>query len=359
MAELRKFDNSGSLNLPWETAQDERLSFLARGVLAYVLSLPAGWDFSIERIARSCKATVKGSGREAVTSAMRELEDAGYRRVVVERDESGRTWRVPEFAYRPVPEWAEAAAAARARRSTASRTPGSRSTATPRTDQPGEIPAQTERRDAVVRDASAIRGTTPEGDTHNARESEPDSSAPTDDRVCGEPDYETEGAHAVVGWDVTPEQVAVGDQIIAATTHPEVVHLVGAEDRARLAARCGALLARGWSRQRVERILNRRTNAATVAPVAVIERALNDAIKESLTPRPSAPGRPARPSRAVIDKARAIADRLFPDERDFATITAWINRASGADVAKWIADHEAEAEATPVHIPRGSAPVDA
>lgn len=356
MSGLRKFDNSGSLTLPWATAQDENLSFLARGVLAYVLSLPDGWAFSIDRIAKSCKATVKGSGREAVTSAMRELEDAGYRRVVVERDEAGRTWRVPEFAYRPVPEWAEAAAEARARRSTGTRTPGTRTTATPRTDPPGETPGQTESGDPGLRQPGAIRGVTTEGDTHNAREVTSPASAPPAEGVCGEPDYKTEGARAVIGWNVEPEHIAAGDAILTTTTHPEVAHLIGAADRDRLAARAGALLARGWSRQRVERVLNRRTNAQTVAPVAVIERALNEAIKESLTPRAEAERRPARPTRARIDKASALADRLYPDEKEFAALTRWFNRASAADVDKWIAEHQAEAEAAPLHIPMTNAP---
>lgn len=359
MSGLRKFDNSGSLNLPWETAQDENLSFLARGVLAYVLSLPPGWDFSIERIAKSCKAKVKGSGREAVTSAMRELEDAGYRRVVVERDESGRTWRVPEFAYRPVPEWAAEARAARERRTPGNRAPASRGTATPRTDPPEETPAHTERRDAGARDTGAIRGTTPEVDTHNAREVTSPDSAPPDEGVCDEPDFKTEGARAEVGWEVGPMHVAVGDQIITATTHPEVVHLIGDADRDRLAARAGALLARGWSRQQVERVLNRRTNAQTVAPVAVIERALNDAIRESLTPRHAPEARPAKPTRAKVQRALAVADRLYTDEqeREFGAVTAWIQRASGPDLDRWLAHHEPEAEAAPLHIPRTNAPV--
>lgn len=361
MAQLRKFNNSGALVLPWETAQDEHLSFLARGVLAYVLSMPAGWDFSIERIAKSCKATVKGSGREAVTAAMRELEDRGYRRVVVERDDAGRTRRVPEFAYRPVAEWAEAAVAARAARTTntASRSPASQATASRSLVRPGETPGGAKLRDASARDAVAIRETYSENNTHNAREDVVESSAPLADGVCEpSPSLKDEGARAGIGWDVTPEQVTVGEQILKATVHPEVAHLIAGEDRERLAAKCGALLARGWSRQLVERTLNRRTNAATVAPVVVVERALNEAIKESLTPSPHRVGveRAGRPTRAKLDHALAVADRLHPDEAEFAKITAWLKRASAADVDKWLADRKAEAEAAPLHIPMTNAP---
>lgn len=367
MAELRKHYNGGSVAIPWTTAQDERLSFVARGVLSYVLSLPDGWECSIERIARSCKATVKGSGREAVTSAMRELEDAGYRRVVTERDERGRVRRWSEFAFLPVPEWAEAAAAERYKRShktggrcapaSGDQAPDDRTPGTRNMEPPAETPGHTEPREPGPREARAVRDSTTEGNTHNAREVTPPDSAPPADGVCEEPDYKTEGARAEIGWDVEPEHVAAGDAILKATTHPEVAHLIGAADRDRLAARAGALLARGWSRQRVERVLNRRTNAQTVAPVVVIERALNEAIKESLTPRAEAERRPARPSRAKIDKASALADRLYPDEKEFAALTRWFTRASAADVDKWIAEHEAEAEAAPLHIPLGNAPV--
>src|SRR5688500_19228259 len=100
MAELRPhYNNSGSVNIPWETAQDEHLSSLARGVLLDALSRPPGWDFSIERMARSCKATVKGAGRDAVAAACRELEDAGYRRVGHENGEGGRIKRWAQFAF--------------------------------------------------------------------------------------------------------------------------------------------------------------------------------------------------------------------------------------------------------------------
>jgi hypothetical protein len=369
MAELRKYNNAGAVAIPWTTAQDERLSFTARGVLSYVLSLPDGWEYSIERIAASCKATVKGSGREAVTSAMRELEDTGYRRVVTERDERGRVRRWAEFAFAPVPEWAEVAAAERYKRShktggkcapisearaSDDRTPGTRTMV-----RPGETPGDTTPREPAPRQASGIRGSSPErGHTPDA------PSAPPADGVCEEsPNYTQDGAHAVIGWDVTPEQVAEGDAILTRTVHPEVVHLIDADDRARLAGKAGALLARGWPRSLVERTLNRRTNARTVAPTVVVERALNAAIKESLTPSPHRlgveQGAPKLPKRATLERALAVADRLYPDEREFAKVTKWLKTASAHDVDQWLAEHEPEAAAAPLHIPMTNAPAQA
>lgn len=378
MAALRKFHNGGSVSIPWKTAQDERLSFTARGVLAYVLSLPDGWQCSIERIAAHCKAKVKGSGREAVTSAMRELEDAGYRRVVNERDAGGRVRRWAEFAFSPVPEWAEVAAAERYKRSHKTggkcapaaddrtpedRTPEDRTPETRSMVRPGETPDGTGPQVPAPRQARAVRESTTEGDTHNAREHVADSSAPPVDGVCEEsPSLKDEGARAEIGWEVTPEQVRIGDAILTATVHPECVHLIGAAARERLAAKAGALLARGWSRQLVERTLGRRTNARTVAPTVIVERALNEAIQQSLTPSPHRLGveqAAARPKRAVLERALAVADRLYSDEGEFAKITKWLNGASAHDVGKWLAEREAEAEAAPLHIPMTNAPAQA
>lgn len=53
--------------------RDDRLSFRATGVLAYLLSLPDGTDISGRRL---CLA--KKEGRDAVMSALKELDEAGY-----------------------------------------------------------------------------------------------------------------------------------------------------------------------------------------------------------------------------------------------------------------------------------------
>lgn len=66
----------GYVVLPNAAATDRRLSFRARGLLAYMLSRPPSWRFNADRLA----AETEGEGREAVRTAMRELGRAGYYR---------------------------------------------------------------------------------------------------------------------------------------------------------------------------------------------------------------------------------------------------------------------------------------
>ena len=65
--------------------RDSTLSWKARGLLAYLLSQPDGWRTSSERLAR-----VGPDGRDAVRSAMRELEDRGYVARLRRQDDAGR-----------------------------------------------------------------------------------------------------------------------------------------------------------------------------------------------------------------------------------------------------------------------------
>jgi hypothetical protein len=361
MATLRK-RLQGNVSIPWSTAQDGRMSYTATGILTEVLSRPDGWEVSAERMSRSRTGGTKGSGREAILTAFRELERLGYRRLVTENGEDGKIRRWAEFSDTPVEAWAEAAIGDQARRSRkkpqVKPCDGNPSDGSPDPGRAGETAGGTETREPAPRDTGTSRGFTPE-ETHTRP-----ASAPPADGVCEEsPNYIEDGARAEIGWDVTPEHVAEGDAILTRTVHPEVAHLIGAEDRGRLAARAGALLARGWSRALVERTLNRRTNARTVAPTVVLERALNEAIKQSLTPAPHRlgveQGAPKRPKRAVLEEALALADRLFPDEGEFAKVTRWLKSAGAAEVDQWLADHKAEAEAAPLHIPMTNAPAQA
>lgn len=53
--------------------RDERLSFKARGVLAYLLSMPDNWKVSDRHL-----ATIGPDGRHLVQAALKELEECGY-----------------------------------------------------------------------------------------------------------------------------------------------------------------------------------------------------------------------------------------------------------------------------------------
>jgi hypothetical protein len=61
--------------IPNDWLRDGRLSFKARGVLALIMSHRQGWSLSIASIANSAQ-----EGKDAIRSAVKELEDHGYLR---------------------------------------------------------------------------------------------------------------------------------------------------------------------------------------------------------------------------------------------------------------------------------------
>lgn len=68
-----------------QALQDDRVSFRARGILASMLSRPPGWSTSAERL-----SAASTEGRDAVRSALKELEKFGYLVRVKAQDEKGQ-----------------------------------------------------------------------------------------------------------------------------------------------------------------------------------------------------------------------------------------------------------------------------
>lgn len=76
--------------VPQEVFRDARLDFRSRGILATIVSLPSGWDFSIEGLSKLVCDSDRGEGRDAVKNAVQFLEKLGYLSRVRVQDEKGR-----------------------------------------------------------------------------------------------------------------------------------------------------------------------------------------------------------------------------------------------------------------------------
>jgi len=66
--------------IPNDTARDERLSLAARGELAYLLSLPDGWNTTADAEAKRARTLrdKRGEGRDAMRRIYTELKEHGY-----------------------------------------------------------------------------------------------------------------------------------------------------------------------------------------------------------------------------------------------------------------------------------------
>ena len=78
--------------------RDDRLSLKAVGLMSWMLSLPDNWDYSIAGIT-ACR---KKEGKDAIRSALKELEDAGYLIRDTKRDANGRFSREFTLIEEPV-----------------------------------------------------------------------------------------------------------------------------------------------------------------------------------------------------------------------------------------------------------------
>lgn len=90
---VRHKHESDFVIVPNSTARDERLSYLARGILVEILSRPDGWETTADQLmqrARQYRGEKRGEGRRAIRAAFVELEAAGYMHRVRTRDKRGR-----------------------------------------------------------------------------------------------------------------------------------------------------------------------------------------------------------------------------------------------------------------------------
>jgi len=68
-----------------QVLRDQTLSFKARGILAYLLSMPDNWKVSASAIARASDR----DGRESILTGLKELETAGYLKRWRHQDDAG------------------------------------------------------------------------------------------------------------------------------------------------------------------------------------------------------------------------------------------------------------------------------
>jgi hypothetical protein len=94
------------VQIPNETARDERLSWKATGLLCYLLSLPDNWNINLQHL-----ASVKRDGRDATRAGLSELEEAGYLKKEVLRNAlsqiEGTLWIVSDFPFSENPKTAQ------------------------------------------------------------------------------------------------------------------------------------------------------------------------------------------------------------------------------------------------------------
>ncbi|HPZ75232.1 MAG TPA: helix-turn-helix domain-containing protein [Candidatus Pacearchaeota archaeon] len=68
--------------IPLKLLNSKEISLKAKGIFAYIQSKPKDWQFSVDRISSQMK-----EGQEAIRSALKELEEAGYLKRVPKRNE--------------------------------------------------------------------------------------------------------------------------------------------------------------------------------------------------------------------------------------------------------------------------------
>lgn len=95
---IRHLSSDNYLKLPRATCQDVRLGWRSLGMLVYMLSLPADWEFYLSDL--SNRRGGHGNGRAAARAALDELRDLGYlkiERVRVDGRITGCDWHISDL----------------------------------------------------------------------------------------------------------------------------------------------------------------------------------------------------------------------------------------------------------------------
>lgn len=174
---IRKVRQRPYLNVPSATIRDGRVSFRARGILAYLLDKPDGW-----RVRALSIATDGTEGRDAIQTALRELAAAGYIRTTRAQSTDGRWTTYTEVSEDAIPEWATGSTAPGTRVGA----PGSSGTGFPVPGNPvsgdpasGRSAAIGTTGDALQRGSDTpYRRTLPEGGTEEAQPALPGMPEP-------------------------------------------------------------------------------------------------------------------------------------------------------------------------------------
>ena len=77
--------------------KDKNLSFKAKGLLSYMLSLPDDWDYSIQGL---CKASKDNDF--SIRSTLKELQENNYLKITKERNKKGQFEGVYSIFERPL-----------------------------------------------------------------------------------------------------------------------------------------------------------------------------------------------------------------------------------------------------------------
>ncbi len=84
MGILRKIRKENFTTVSNDYLQDEKLSWKAKGIITFLMSLPDDWRVNISHLSKCSK-----DGRDAVMSALKEIESNGYGRKIKSRAKDG------------------------------------------------------------------------------------------------------------------------------------------------------------------------------------------------------------------------------------------------------------------------------